>query len=113
MAYTFRGVALLSLAMASPALAYDLTAALASKPSAQFESSKTIYAIERCIIRLDMPDAAIVYRAPDEPNHSLIYWPTAMRKPMVVELKQSGAAAQIIVRNPTSGGMERRFGECA
>jgi hypothetical protein len=62
---------------------------------------------------LDNPDPPMFYRAADRPDESLVYWPTAFRKPMVVEISRKGELTLFTVKNPVAKGAERAFAACA
>lgn len=104
---------LLAFAMLASAAAHahDLGKALTREPSATFVSAKPLFEVERCIMMSNMPEAPMVYRTPDRPDHSLVYWQAMWGNPMVVELIRDGEQTRVIVRN-SNRTFEDRFKEC-
>ena len=97
----------------SAVCAYDLAAARQSEPRASFSTGASISDVERCILMMDNPDPPMFYRATDKLDESLVYWPTAFRKPMVVEISRKGDTTLFTVKNPVAKGAERAFSVCA
>src|SRR3546814_7225719 len=94
---------LLALIPAS-ASAHDLAKALSKEPVATYVSNKPLFEVERCLIMLDTPNVQVVYRTPDRPDHSLVYWNS-----MVVELVRADNQTRIVVRNHATRGFERKL----
>ena len=101
-----------ALTFTTPSWATDLKGARERDPSAVYTTTKTLYEVERCILDLDMPDVATVYRAPDQPDQSMIYYASGARRPMVVELKSAQGTTVFSVKNPVAKGYEKRFKQC-
>src|SRR3546814_1987526 len=87
---------LLALIPAS-ASAHDLAKALSKEPVATYVSNKPLFEVERCLIMLDTPNVPVVYRTPDRPDHSLVYWNS-----MVVELVRADNQTRIRSEEHTS-----------
>lgn len=100
--------ALLSM-LASSASAYNLAKAMAGKPEAQFESSRPLYEVERCIVMLDLPSQPSVYRTPDRPDESLIHF--GQTTPMAIHLLQRNGKIAVVVWNGSKWA--KRVADCA
>ena len=95
-----------------PALAYDLAKARSVEPQLSWSTKATIYEVERCIMALDLPDAPAIYRAPDKPDESLMYWPVAFHTPMVIEIFRREDTTKVEVKNPPKN-IADRIATCA
>ena len=88
----------------STADARDMGKVLRSDARFVLTSSKPIFDVERCLINLDMPTMAFVYRAPDRPSESLVYWDLGMGPPLVAELVSSASGTSISVKGGRNAG---------
>lgn len=105
---------LLPLLAATPALAADLNETLTSPPEQEYTSRKALVDVERCIVLGDMPDMPAVYRAPERPNESLIYYPKMFgRKPALIQLEMKGGTTLVKVWHPNGGSMKNQIAACA
>lgn len=93
--------ALIALALASPASAYNLGKVLAEKPEAVLSGPRALFDVERCIILIDEPSEPQVYRAPDRPNDSLIYYATGIGHPIAYKLSQEGGRTSVTMFGTT------------
>lgn len=92
--------------------ASDLNKTRMSEPKATYETTKSMYDVERCLLGIDTPDVGIVYRAPDRPNESIVYWAGGFSHPMVVEITTDSKITHFVVKQPAKG-VEKRFAACA
>lgn len=109
----FKCVVLIAVALAAPATASSIGKAMSGEPDHAFQSGKNLFEIERCIVMADMPDAPSVYRSPDKPNESLIFYPKLMGKGQpVIKLESVGSAVSAKVWHPNGKGMSQNVASC-
>ena len=88
---------ILAVFISTPAIAYDLTKVMSGKPEARFQSQRSLFEIERCIVMLDLPAQPSVYRTPDKPFESIVHFGTIT--PMAIQLLQKSDTVDVIIWN--------------
>jgi hypothetical protein len=86
-------------AFSSSAPAKELAELEALPPDHVIVSNKPLFEIERCIVVRDWSIPAIVYRTPDRPDESLIYFAKFTFNPKLISLKREGNRTIISFRN--------------
>jgi hypothetical protein len=90
--------AMLLCLFAAPANAANLGKSMAEPPKLSATSQKGFYDIERCIVLADYSDAPNVYRTPDRPKESLIFYSTGgIGSPPVIKLEAEAASVKVTV----------------
>lgn len=94
-------LALILIVLASPAYPYNLGKVLAEKPEAIVSGPRDLFDVERCIILVDEPSEPQVYRAPDRPNESLIYYATGIGHPIAYKLNSEAGRTTVTMFGTT------------
>jgi DNA-binding transcriptional LysR family regulator len=74
-----------------------------------YRSTRPLYEVERCIVMSDMPDWANVYRTPDRPNESLIYY----QRGATIKLEADSWGTTIRLWRRNGVGMSNNLEACA
>ena len=83
----------------SAAQAFDLGKLLKEKPDGEFTSPKSVYDIERCLLLRDWRDPVFLYRAPDRPEESLVYFTGGFNETRAIELRRADGGTQVRVHS--------------
>lgn len=106
---------IVSLISSQAAFAYDFGKVRRKPAAATFDSHMPIFELERCLMDLDMPTGAFVYRAPDRPLESVVYWQSA-DGPLIAELVDAGEKRIVSIKARVDGQavhFTKRFLACA
>lgn len=96
--------AILMTCTASGASAADLGKLRSSAPDDQFQSDRSMYDIERCMIEVDALAIPTVYRQPDRPDAELIAWETAI----LIEMTTNGNGTKLVAHFQSGGARKAR-----
>jgi len=97
---------------AQPVMASNVGEALNQPVQLRYESSKALFEVERCLVLRDWAIDPNVYRTPDRPNESLIYFSSSgIGRPMTVALTSAGGKTVVEVRN-NRNHFEAQFEAC-
>ncbi|RVT91295.1 hypothetical protein [Sphingomonas crocodyli] len=92
-------MAVLMLAWCSSAHAYDLGNLLREKPDGTFSTPKPLFEVERCLLLRDWRDSVFVYRTPDRPDESLVYFTGGFNEPRAIELRRTAGGTEVAVHS--------------
>lgn len=95
--------------IAPSANAASLAGSMAKEPEFERSSTRSLYDVERCIVFGKYNDTPSVYRAPDRPEESVIYYPGAIAVGAVVALDRQGSALRVRFWN--AGGQLQKLVE--
>lgn len=96
----------------SPVLAADLGSTLRESPKYEFHGRRPLFEAERCILLSDMPDRAMVYRTPDKPNETMLYYPNITIGKSIITLETKGQTLIARMWNPVGKGMIHNVEDC-
>jgi len=105
----FMLAAALAITVGSTANAASLAGSMAKEPEFERSSSRGLYDVERCIVFGKYNDTPSVYRTPDRPEESVIYYPGAIAVGAVVALDRQGSALRVRFWN--AGGQLQKLVE--
>jgi hypothetical protein len=89
--------------LATSAAASNIGAARLHPVDQTFESEKTIFELERCLIDVDAQGMPLVYRQPDKPGKTLIAYSSGIGVPILVELTTSPTGTRMDIRSQRLG----------
>lgn len=93
------------------ASAANLTKAMAKTPEFETTRPATLTYVERCLVMSPFPHLPVVYRAPENPQDSLIYFPTFGPSPLI-SLIQKGEILYVRLWNDIGNRLEKNILGC-
>ncbi len=93
--------------LAEPLYGANLGQVLRSLIDLSYQSRKSIYDVERCIVLLDTTGIPSVYRQPDRPGKTLIAYSLGTGVPYALELTTTETGTRIDVRAQRIGVLKR------
>ena len=95
-----------------PAHASNLTKAISGEAEFVSTSHKGIFDLERCLLMSDFSGEPNVYRSPDRPNETMLYYANAGKMPVVI-IENASSVTKISMWNDRAGGLKRNIKACA
>jgi hypothetical protein len=92
---------------AFPANASDIGKARSRPIDRTYQSTKTIFEVERCFVDADLTGIPSVYRQPDIPGKTTIVYSIGVGVPILVELTSVGSGTTIEIRVQRIGLLKR------
>ncbi|RYF29952.1 MAG: hypothetical protein EOO38_32845 [Cytophagaceae bacterium] len=85
------------LTLPTQSMAIDIGKALRDGPAASRSSKRALLDVERCLVMsLDTQGNPIVYRTPDKPDESLIYYSVVGGSPAIIQLERNGGSLLVL-----------------
>ena len=92
---------------ACPAYASDIGKARSRPVDRTYQSTKTIFEVERCFVDADLAGIPSVYRQPDIPGKTTIAYSSGVGVPILVDLTSVASGTTIEIRVQRLGFMKR------